>query len=77
MEHICANCLNAYNSPHDKDVHCCNREWLAENIPGYRTTVAADESCGTWQQRNKNQKTLVFPKSVQLTIFDNALTTSL
>lgn len=73
MEHVCANCLNAYNSPHDTSVHCWNREWLAEHMPGCRTTVASTETCGTWQMRSNSSKALLFPKSVQLTLFDNEL----
>lgn len=71
MNQTCSNCLNAYNSPHDADVHCVNREWMQQFQPHLRTTVAHDETCGTWQRRNEQQKPLVFTQPVQLRLFEN------
>lgn len=70
MNQSCSNCLNAYNSPHDADVHCVNREWWQQFAPHVRTTVARDETCGTWQQRKDSQKPLVFTQPVQTELFD-------
>ena len=71
MPQTCSNCLNAYNSPHDADVHCVNREWIRQHRPHIRTTVACDEPCGTWQRRNDTQKPLVFSQPVQLGLFED------
>lgn len=68
-EYNCGNCLNAYNSPLDADVHCVNREWQQQFVPGLRTKVARSETCGTWQQRNERQKPLVFSQPVQAELF--------
>ena len=70
MPQTCSNCLNAYNSPHDRDVYCVNREWMQQYQPYLRTTVASDETCGTWQRRNEQQKPLVFSQPVQLGLFE-------
>ena len=70
MTQTCSNCLNAYNSPHDRDVHCVNREWTQQYQPHLRTTVARDETCGTWQRRNDSQKPLVFSQPVQTELFE-------
>ncbi len=70
MNQSCSNCLNAYNSPHDADVRCVNREWRQQFEPHIRTTVARDETCGTWQQRKDSQKPLVFSQPVQTELFD-------
>lgn len=70
MTKTCSNCLNAYNSPHDADVHCVNREWWHQSCPHIRTTVARNETCTTWQQRKDNQKPLVFNQPVQLELFE-------
>ena len=69
MAQICNNCLNAYNSPHDRKVHCINKEWLQQSNPGTITIVTRNETCGTWQQRKANQKQLVFNQPVQLELF--------
>ncbi len=69
MDQICGNCLNAYNSPHDADVHCANREWLQQFHPEVCTVVARRETCGTWQRRNVQQKPLVFGQAVQLNMY--------
>lgn len=70
MAHICGNCLNAYNSPHDTDVHCVNREWMQQYKSHLRTIVARNETCGTWQRRNEAQQPLVFCQPVQLELFE-------
>ena len=69
MTQACNNCLNAYNSPHDRKVHCINKEWQQQFEPSTATTVTADESCGTWQQRKSSQKRLQFHQHVQLELF--------
>lgn len=56
MKQTCENCLNSYNSPHDGDVHCCNREWRQQFEPHLRTTVARNETCTTWQRRSEQQR---------------------
>ena len=66
----CSNCLNAYQSPHDRDVHCVNREWLKQSHPNTRTVVTSNETCGTWQQRNQTQKALMFTQPVQTELFE-------
>lgn len=69
MTQACNNCLNAYNSPHDRKVHCINKEWLQHSNPSIITIVTRNETCGTWQQRKANQKPLVFNQPVQLELF--------
>lgn len=69
MGQTCENCLNAYKSPHDGDVHCVNREWQQQFVPDLRTTVGRNVTCGTWQRRNEQQKPLVFGQPVQLELF--------
>lgn len=70
MPQTCSNCLNAYNSPHDRDVHCYNREWRQQFEPHLRTTVARTETCSTWQQRSEQQRPLVFSRPVQKDLFE-------
>jgi len=70
MAQTCENCLNAYNSPHDGDVHCCNREWQQQFEPHLRTTVARNETCTTWQRRSEKQRPLVFSRPVQTELFE-------
>jgi hypothetical protein len=65
MDPTCKNCLNAYNSPHDPHVLCWNKEWQGQFM-AVDTTVRPNGTCGTWQQRDKRQPKLVFPKLAQL-----------
>lgn len=69
MAGTCRNCLNAYNQPHDGKVRCINKEWQQQFEPGIDTTVTADESCGTWQQRKSSQKRIQFHQAIQLELF--------
>ena len=66
MERICKNCLNAYNSPHIPDVLCVNKEWEAQFNPAMNTSVRANDTCGTWTQREQKQKPLYFARPTQL-----------
>ncbi len=63
MGNTCANCLNAYNGPDDDNkisAFCWNKEWWAQFHPEFDTHIKADETCGTWQQREKNQGRIIF-----------------
>ena len=66
MENICKNCLNAYNSPYTPDVLCVNKEWESQFNPAMNTSVSPDETCGTFQQRKPEQKSLYFSHPTQL-----------
>lgn len=69
MIQTCRNCLNAYNSPHQSEPLCYNKEWLAQFQP-IDCTVRPNEACGTWQRRNDSQPPVRFAQAVQLSLFD-------
>lgn len=69
VSQTCSNCLNAYNSPWDVDVHCVNLEFDEQFDPSVTTTVKAEGSCGRWSRRKPTQPRLDFHRSVQLTLF--------
>lgn len=63
VANTCANCLNAYNGFDDNNkpsALCWNKEFLAQFNPKIDTHIKADESCGTWQQREHNQSKINF-----------------
>lgn len=80
------NCLNCYNNPYVREVICWNKEWrYEEHLRRYGDrhgqaayerewlrlcSVAPDETCGTYQQRNSGQPSLVFPPAIQLKLFN-------
>lgn len=68
MTRTCENCLNAYNSSYDTAVRCWNKEFEAQ-FHDIDVTVRKDETCGTWQRRNDNQKAVNFHQTIQLTLF--------
>ena len=69
MEHICANCLNAFNSPNEVQVYCANREFDAQFDATILTNVHRTESCGRWSQRKSTQPPLEFNRALQLELF--------
>lgn len=64
-DRTCENCLNAYNSPFSPSVICWNKEFEAQ-FNDIDVTVRHGESCGSFQQRRKDQKPLRFNQAVEL-----------
>ncbi len=63
MNQTCGNCLNAYMGYDENNVLtalCWNKEWWAQFHPEFDTHIKADETCGTWQRREKNQGRIIF-----------------
>ena len=65
MERTCSNCLNAYNNPYTPHVLCVNKEFDAQ-FRNIDVTVRHDETCGTWSERQSDQKPLRFQRPTQL-----------
>ena len=68
-EHVCANCLNAYQNNYTTSVLCYNKEFEAQFTPNLDCTVKAKETCGRWSTRRQDQNMLDFHKTIQLSLF--------